>query len=90
LFDLSEINNDVEDLIAKQNLLGSMESDHGKTIVAAHKKDDTKGFKRTCGSYLDGLNLNISKIVDVALVFEVKSARDDVVKICDIVKNWEF
>ena len=30
LFVLSEINNDVEDLVAKQNLLGSMESKQGK------------------------------------------------------------
>ena len=89
LFELSEINNDVEDLIAKQNLLGAMESNQGKNMVVAHKKGDMKSFKEKCGSYLAGLNSNLSKISDGALIFEVKSARDDVVNICDIVKNWD-
>ena len=89
LFVLSEINNDVEDLIAKQNLLSSMESDHGKDIVAKHKNGDTKDFKAKCGKYLDGLNVDLVKIDDAALTYEVKSARDDVVKICEIVQNWE-
>jgi hypothetical protein len=89
LFVLSEIHNDVDDLVVKQNLLGAMESTHGKTRVAEHKKSDTKNFKAKCGNYQAELNLSLGKISDGALAFEVKSARDDVVKICDIVQNWE-
>jgi len=89
LFDISEINNDIGDLVAKQNLLGAMESEHGKAMVSEHKKGDTKTFNSKCGNYLAGLNLSLSKIRDGALAFEVKGARDDVVKICGIVHNWE-
>jgi hypothetical protein len=89
LFVISEINNDVEDLVVKQNLLGAMETEQGKSKMAAHKNNDTKLFKEKCTSYLAELNQGLTKLTDAALTAEVKGARDDTVKICDIIQRWQ-
>ena len=52
LFVISEINNEVEDLVVKQNLLGAMQSEQGKDMVVTHRKGDTQSFKTKCGGYL--------------------------------------
>lgn len=89
LFTISEINNEVEDLVVKQNLLGAMESEQGKSKISKHKNNDTKDFKAKCGNYLNDLNLSLSKIKNVEITAEIKGARDDMVKICDIVQLWD-
>ena len=89
LFTISEINNEVEDLVVKQNLFGAMESEQGKSKVSKHKNNDTKDFKAKCGNYKDELNLSLAKIKNVEITAEIRGARDDLVKICDIVQLWE-
>lgn len=89
LFTISEINNEVEDLVVKQDLLNSMGSEQGKAKVSTHKINDTKNFNEKCGNYLNELNLGIEKIHDVEITAQIKGARDDLVKICEIIQRWQ-
>ncbi|MGB8077035.1 MAG: hypothetical protein WCE58_09005 [Gallionella sp.] len=86
---LSEISIESETLIEHQSLFGKMGSEHGKTSANARVIDDVRILKDKCGPYLDEINLNLNKIKSDDLVFEVKNARDDAVKICGIIQRWE-
>lgn len=86
---LSEVSIESGALIEHQSLLGKMGSEHGKTAAHARVHDRVKIFKEKCGPYLDEINLHLNKIINDGLLFEVKNARDDVVKICSIIQRWE-
>jgi hypothetical protein len=86
---LSEISIESETLIEHQSLLGKMGSEHGKTAANAKVVDEVRIFKEKCGPFLDEINLNLNRIKNDELLFEVKNARDDVVKICGIMQRWE-
>lgn len=86
---LSEISIESETLVEHQSLLGKMGSEHGKSAANARIINGVKVFKGKCGPYLKELNLNLIKIKNDDLLFEVKTARDEVVKICGIVEHWE-
>lgn len=68
---LSEINIDSETLIEHQSLKGKMGSEHGKSAANARMIHGMEDFKRKCGSNLKELNLNLVKIKNDDLVFEV-------------------
>ena len=84
---LSEISIESETLIERQSLLGKMESEQGKTAATARVVDEVSIFKKKCAPYLEEINLNLDKIKNNDLLFEVKNARDDVVKICGIIQR---
>jgi hypothetical protein len=86
---LSEISIESETLIEHQSLLGQMESEHDKSAANARIIDGVRLFKGKCGPYLEKINLNLNKIENDALLFEVKNARDDIVKVCDIIQREE-
>jgi hypothetical protein len=86
---LSEINIESETLIENQSLLGKMGSEHGKSAANSRITHGVKDFMGKCGPYLKELDLNLIKIINDDIVFEVKNARDDVVKICGIVERQE-
>jgi hypothetical protein len=86
---LSEISIGSETLIEHQSLLGKMGSEQGKSAANARVINRVRTFKEKCGPYLEEINLNLNKIKSNKLLFEVKDARDDVVKICGIIQRWE-
>ncbi len=86
---LSEISIESETLIEHQSLLGKMGSEHGKTAANAKVVDGIRILKEKCGPFLDEINLNLNRIKNDELLFEVKNARDDVVKICGIMQRRE-
>lgn len=86
---LSEISIESESLIEHRSLLEKMGSEHGKSAANVRMTHGVKDFKEKCGPYLTELNLNLTKIKNDDLLFEVKTARDDVVKICGIVERLE-
>jgi hypothetical protein len=83
---LSEISIESENLIENQSLSGEKESAPEKPEVKTRENDGLKLLKGKCGSYLDEINLNLNRITNSAINFEVKNARDDVVKICAIIQ----
>jgi len=83
---LSEISIESENLIENQSLSGEKESAPEKPEVKTRENDGLKLLKDKCGSYLDEINLNLNRITNSAINFEVKNARDDVVKICAIIQ----
>ena len=66
-----------------------MGREHGKSAAKAWIIDGVRLFKKKCESCLEEVNLNLNKIKSDDILFEVKNARDDVVKICDTTQRWE-
>ena len=66
-----------------------MGSEHGKSAANARIIGGVRLFKKKYESCLEEVNLNLNKIKSDDLLFEVKNARDEVVKICDITQRWE-
>ena len=85
---LSEISIESDAIVERQSLLGKMGSEQGKAAATARAIDGVRIFKKKCGPYLEDINLNLDKIKNNGLLFEVKNARDDVVKICGIIQHW--
>ena len=84
---LTEITFESERLVESQSQSTESGSESANSTVEAPQNEHAKLLKEKCGNYLEELNLNLDKIKNGAIHFEVKNARDDVVKVCDILRH---